>query len=211
MKRILEMVMIFMLAMATIFIDYSFAEKPIDYNRFIATKAQIEEGTPITIHGEARNIAHHQTQWRTDNKLTAVYFNALDKEGNKRIDNFQAVFLVEKNELFTNNYSVPYDPTMLDRILDFIENDTKVEIRGIMVKTGIGPGLVIKTIEPLEATPKAEKQSIKSPYFLTIILLDEEGNPKSDKNLKIPLKRSSENQKVFYGKVGTTMFILEKE
>ena len=62
------------------------------------------------------------------------------------------------------------------------------------------------------AKPKIKKAATaKSPYFLTIILLDEEGNPKSDKNLKIPLKRSSENQKVFYGKVGTTMFILEKE
>ena len=135
MIRILGMLMILMLAMATISIDYSFAQKPISYNRFKATKDQMEEGTPITIHGEAWKIPSGQLLSRK--KLTTVNFIPIDEDGDRVDGWFPANFLASDNEFIirrrfgggTQRFN-PYDPTMLDRILDFIENDTNVKIRG---------------------------------------------------------------------------------
>ena len=195
MKRIFGILTIILLAMATISIDYSFAEKPISYSRFKATKEQMEEGTPITIHGATNRIATIQPFSRQ--KLTMVHFDALDKDGNtwmnskslELTDSFDASFLASDNEFFirksgggTQRFN-PYDSTMLDRILDFIENDTKVEIRGIMVNTKWGPSLVIETIEPLESTPKAEATdsyvlTIETPYGEMIVDDIKLGKPK---------------------------------
>ena len=227
------MVMIFMLAMATIFIDYSFAEEPISAKRFLATKDHMEDGTPITIHGTVGD-AKSVTQGRLERKLIEVRVYPLGHNRAESIlDSFGAYFLPPGTSILSAQ-GVPgltqdSDDTMLDRVLDFIDNDTKVEIRGRMrnsknITLG-SPILVLETIEPIEATHKeqmakivdqfkathkAEKKSIKPSSKITDTYVLTIKNPNGQVS-KVDLIRLGEPRHVkTNGQVRMTL-ILEKE